>query len=112
MDLQKDNFWKPKQPAKMHATATLTFLVGLVAGSSAAVTGPVAPYVNLGTTDAVGNLLDRQLPGARAHFALALAATCTGSAPPCFSLEDGPGGVVKVTATGAAELASGKLRRE
>ena len=65
------------------------------------------PYVNLGTVDAVEDLLERQLPGSKGHFQLELAPKCPGSEPPCFALADGDGGTVKVTATGASELASG-----
>ena len=70
---------------------------------------PVAPYVNLGTVEAVQDLLQRQLPGAESHFVFALDTKgCPGGVkPPCFGLSDGPGGVVEITATGAAELASG-----
>jgi hypothetical protein len=40
-----------------------------------AVQQPVAPYVNLGTAQAVVDLLDRRLPGANAHFALSIDVT-------------------------------------
>ena len=70
---------------------------------------PVAPYGNLGTAQAVEDLLDRRLPGANAHFALSIDTSgCTGGvAPPCFTIADGDGGTTKITATGASELASG-----
>ena len=68
---------------------------------------PVAPYVNQGSVAAVAELIERRLPGASAHFELSFADTCEGSTPPCFSLADGADGVVKLSATGAAELASG-----
>ena len=76
------------------------------AAAAAAVSGPVEPYVNLGTVDAVGALLERVNPGSSSHFTLELAATCPGSSPPCFTLEDADG-KIKVTATGAAELSYG-----
>jgi hypothetical protein len=76
------------------------------AHAAAAALRAMPPYVNLGTVAAVEDLLDRQLPGSRAHFDLALTAKCPGSEGPCYSLADHDG-VVKVTATGASELASG-----
>jgi hypothetical protein len=93
--------------ANMLARCALLFCGGTFALATTP-TGPAAPYVNLGTTTAVEALLDRQLPGARAHFDLELATLCEGGAqPPCFSLSDTATGGIKVTATGAAELASG-----
>ena len=88
----------------------LISVIALVFGPKiAGAMDPVAPYVNLGTVSAVEDLLDRQLPGAKSHFVFAIDTKgCVGGvAPPCFSLADGPGGVVEITATGAAELASG-----
>lgn len=76
---------------------------------AAAPDAPVAPYVNLGTARAVEDLLNRRLPGAKAHFTLSLDTSgCVGGvSPPCFSIEDGDDGTTKITATGASELASG-----
>jgi len=89
------------------AVAAATLCHAAEAHAVAARTSAVAPYVNLGTTDAVYALIERTLPGSKTHFSLVLADTCPGSAPPCYSLADGDAGVVTVTATGAAELAAG-----
>jgi hypothetical protein len=63
--------------------------------------------VNLGSVAAVNDMLDRVLPGSKAHFSFSLADTCPDSKPPCFHLADAANGTIAVTATGAAELASG-----
>jgi hypothetical protein len=88
------------------AASALALSASASAAGVATRSTPVAPFVNLGTTTAVEELLDRVLPGSRAHFTLELAETCPGAEPPCFVLTD-DGDKVKVTATGAAELASG-----
>lgn len=80
--------------------------VQVSAGGVAVRATPAEPYVNLGTTDAVAALLDRVLPGSKSHFTLQLAQTCLHAEAPCYSLED-DGDKIKVTATGAAELAAG-----
>mmetsp|Transcript_126804 Transcript_126804/g.370703 ORF Transcript_126804/g.370703 Transcript_126804/m.370703 type:complete len:809 (+) Transcript_126804:82-2508(+) len=56
---------------------------------------------------AVGDLLDRVLPGARQHFALRLASACPGlgGRTPCYHLAD-EGDHLAIVATGASELAA------
>ncbi len=92
----------------MSLMVAVALAAGGVAGEQVAVrTTPAEPYVNLGSTDAVGDLLDRVLPGSKAHFTLELAQTCPGGVEaPCYVLAD-DGEQIKVTATGAAELAAG-----
>jgi hypothetical protein len=93
----------------MMRVLSLSLLVaggGLSTATAAGPTAPVAPYVNLGTEEAVQGLIERVNPGAGSHFVVALAESCPGSTPPCFTLSD-EGDKVKVTATGAAELSYG-----
>jgi alpha-N-acetylglucosaminidase len=91
----------------LRCCAALVLAAGVTASAEVvARMTPAEPYVNLGTTDAVGELLDRVLPGSRAHFTLELAQTCPGAEAPCYALSD-DGDQLKVTATGAAELAAG-----
>ena len=54
-------------------------------------------------------LLERVLPGSSKSFALSLSSGCAGVAAgkPCFTLSDGPGGVVSVDATSVSELTAG-----
>ena len=77
----------PEHPAR-HQLALMRCVTAL-ALLGAAHAQAVAPYVNLGSVEAVEGLLERVLPpGGKEHFVLALAPTCPGSEPPCFVLED------------------------
>ena len=93
----------------MYKVALLCVATATFAAASNSSDVPVAPYVNLGTAQAVEDLLDRRLPGAKEHFTLSIDTSgCAGNvAPPCFSISDGDGGTTMITATGASELASG-----
>ena len=84
----------------------LRLALASIAMAAATEAQAVAPYVNQGTTAAVEALLERVLPTSSSHFSLELGQTCPGLEPPCFVLSD-DGDKIKVTATGAAELASG-----
>lgn len=75
--------------------------------AAAAVLGGSDTNAPLGNASAVGDLLDRVLPGSRSHFVLTMAATCGATQPPCFSLADGDEGKVHVTASSASELSAG-----
>jgi hypothetical protein len=63
----------------------------------------------VGDLNSAYELLERLLPGSSAHFSLSLSGSgpCAGLAPPCFSLVDGPGGVVNVSGTGVSEVTAG-----
>ena len=68
---------------------------------------PLGPQLK-GNVDAVQDLLDRVLPGAKAHFELAISDSCAnGTAASCFSIEDTPDGKVSLAGTSASELTYG-----
>jgi len=80
---------------------------GLIA-AAAMVCGAATPVrAPKGNAVAVGDLLDRVLPGSRKHFDLEIATSCTGVQPskPCFELADRDARVA-IRATTASELAA------
>lgn len=91
--------------SRLRATVLLTALLTAAACANRA-TFP--PHLT-GNVGAVGDLLERVLPGSSPHFALSLTPTCPGvaSGTACFSLSDGPSGMVLVSATSASELTGG-----
>ena len=58
-----------------------------------------------GNVSAVYDLLDRFLPGSRAHFTLnLLEGDCAHLAPPCYIMSDREGGTIAISGSSAAEL--------
>ena len=80
----------------------------VAAAASPAPPLPLPPH-GAGSVAAVAALIERVLPGASAHFALALApaSACGDGSAACFALSDAPGGAVAVAGTTASELAAG-----
>lgn len=69
--------------------------------------GPGTPKPLQGNVSAVEELLERVLPGARAHFRLSIDASACSSSAGCFTLEDGSGGTVKVTGSTTSDVSAG-----
>jgi hypothetical protein len=89
----------------MCTRAVVAALVVLVAPGIVAAPVPPGPYL-IGNVTAVYDMLERVLPGSSTHFSLSLVPSC-GMPSPCFSVSDGPGGVVSVVGTSASELSAG-----
>jgi len=103
----------PKKSAMMMALLPGALLLLLLSDPGAAST----PKPPTGNATAVGDLLERILPGSSDHFVLELepappgaaaaAAAVPGQAAAHFTLADAPGGKVKVTGMTASDLSAG-----